>query len=139
MSMPISAPQYDARLKSQGKDPDNQFADLKAHLSQSGRDSRPAGQFVTPEPVDMVWTSDNYHDMHNKAYATDVDGVNKAVFTSLKPGGYYIIIDHRPPKGAGDDVTEALHRMDEDIAKQEIEAAGFKLVAEGNMPHPSQR
>jgi predicted methyltransferase len=27
--------------------------------------------------------------------------------------------------------TEALHRMDEDVAKQEIESAGFKLAAEG--------
>jgi len=43
------------------------------------------------------------------------------------------VIDHRAVKGAGPGVTETLHRMDEDIAKQEIESAGFKLVGEGKV------
>ncbi len=86
-----------------------------------------------PEPVDLVWTSLNYHDMHNKQYAMDVNEVNKAIFKSLKPGGYYVVVDHRAVKGAGPGVTESLHRMDEDIAKQEIEAAGFRLVSEGKV------
>jgi len=43
------------------------------------------------------------------------------------------VVDHRAAKGAGAGSTEALHRMDEDIAKQEIEAAGFKLVAESKL------
>ena len=54
----------------------------------------------------------------------------KGIHDSLKPGGVFIVIDHRAAKGAGAEVTSTLHRMDEDIAKQEIEAAGFKLVAE---------
>ena len=58
------------------------------------------------------------------------NGVNKAVFASLKPGGIYMVVDHRAAKGAGAAVTESLHRMDEDIAKKEIEAAGFRLAAE---------
>jgi len=125
--------QYDARLKSQNKDPDNQFADLKATYKNLGVIHGPLPDFVTPEPVDLVWTSENYHDMHNKQYAMDPNAVNKAIFKSLKPGGYYIVIDHRAVKGAGPGVTETLHRMDEDIAKQEIESAGFKLVGEGKV------
>ena len=125
--------QYDARLKSQGKDPDNQFTDLKATYKNLGVIHGPLPDFVTPEPVDLVWTSLNYHDMHNKQYAMDPNAVNRAVFKSLKPGGYYVVIDHRAAKGAGPGVTESLHRMDEDIAKKEIEAAGFKLVSEGNV------
>ena len=70
--------------------------------------------------------------MHNKAYAMDVNEVNKAVFKSLKPGGYYVIIDHKAAESAGDDVTETLHRVKESTAKKEVEAAGFKLVAEGH-------
>jgi predicted methyltransferase len=124
--------QYDARLKGQGKDPDNQFADLKQTYKNLDVIHGPLPQFVTPEPVDIVWTSDNYHDMHNKAYAMDVNEVNKAVFKSLKPGGYYVIIDHKAPENAGDDVTEALHRIKESTVKKEVEAAGFKLVAEGH-------
>ena len=125
--------QYDARIKSQGQDPDNQFADLKAQYPNVGVVHGPLDQFVTPEKVDLVWTSDNYHDMHNKSYSTDVPAMNKAIFASLKPGGVFIVVDHRAAKGAGAGSTEALHRMDEDIAKQEIEAAGFKLVAESKL------
>jgi len=122
--------QYDARLKSQGKDPDYQFSDLKQTYKNLGVIHGPLPQFVTPEPVDVVWTSQNYHDMHNKQYAMDVNEVNKAIYKSLKPGGYYVIIDHKAAESAGDDVTETLHRIKESTVKKEVEAAGFKLVAE---------
>jgi predicted methyltransferase len=125
--------QYDARLTGQGQDPNNQFANLKAIYPNLGVIHGSLEGFVTPEKVDLVWTSDNYHDMHNKAYAMDPNKVNKAVFASLKRGGIYMVVDHRAAKGAGAGVTETLHRMDEDIAKQEIKAAGFKLVAESNV------
>ena len=124
--------QYDARLKGQGKDPDNQFADLKHTYPNLGVIHGPLPQFVTPQPVDVVWTSQNYHDMHNKQYAMDVNEVNKAIFKSLKPGGYYIVIDHKAADSAGADVTESLHRIKDSTVKQEVEAAGFKLVAEGH-------
>jgi predicted methyltransferase len=123
--------QYDARLKTQGKDPDYQFADLKQTYKNLGVIHGPLPQFITPVPVDVVWTSQNYHDMHNKQYAMDVNEVNKAVFKSLKPGGFYVIIDHKAAESAGDDVTETLHRIKESTVKKEVEAAGFKLVAEG--------
>jgi predicted methyltransferase len=125
--------QYDARLKGQGQDPDNQFAALKHVYPNLGVIHGPLGDFVTPQKVDLVWTSDNYHDMHNAQYAMDPNKVNKAVFASLKPGGIYLVVDHRAVKGAGAGVTETLHRQDEDIAKKEIEAAGFKLVAESKI------
>jgi predicted methyltransferase len=130
--------QYDARLKGQNKDPDNQFADLKATYKNLGVIHGPLVSFVTPEPVDVVWTAQNYHDMHNKQYAMDVNEVNKAIYKSLKPGGYYVIIDHKAAESAGDDVTENLHRIKESTVKKEVEAAGFKLVAEGqDLNYPS--
>jgi predicted methyltransferase len=130
--------QYDERLKSQGKDPDNQFADLKKIYPNLGVIHGPLSGFVTPEKVDLVWTSLNYHDLHNKGYDLDVAAFNKKVFESLKPGGIFVVVDHRAAKGAGPDVTSSLHRMDEDIAKKEIEGAGFRLVAEGHaLDNPS--
>ena len=130
--------QYDARLKTQGKDPDNQFADLKHTYPNLGVIHGPLPQFVTPQAADVVWTSDNYHDMHNKAYAMDVNDVNKAIYKSLKPGGYYVIIDHKAAESAGDDVTQTMHRIKESTTKKEVEAAGFKLVAEGkDLNYPS--
>ena len=123
--------QYDARLKSQNQDPDNQFAALKQTYKNLGVIHGPLPQFVTPQPVDVVWTSQNYHDLHNPGQKVDLAKLNAQIFKSLKPGGYYIVIDHKAAESAGDDVTEKLHRMKESTVKKEAEAAGFKLVAEG--------
>ena len=129
---------FDARLKAQGQDPDAQFTDLKKIYPNLGVIHGPLEQFVTPEAVDVVWVTDNYHDMYIKQYShMDHAAVNRQVFASLKHGGIYLVLDHRAAKGAGL-VNEALHRMDEDIAKKDIEAAGFKLVSEsGALTNPA--
>jgi predicted methyltransferase len=124
--------QDDARMKTEGKVPDNLFADLKHTYKNLDVIHGPLDQFVTPEPVDVVWTSDNYHDVHNKRLAVNVPDMNKAIYKSLKPGGFYVIIDHKAAESAGDDITQTLHRVKESVTKTEVEAAGFKLVAEGN-------
>jgi predicted methyltransferase len=123
----------DEAMKKKGQDPDNQLAALKNAYPNVGVIHGPLDQFVTPVKVDVVWTSDNYHDVHDKFFATDVAAMNKAIFAALKPGGVYVVVDHRAAKGAGPGTTETLHRMDEDIAKREIEAAGFKLAAESKL------
>ncbi len=124
----------DARLISQGKDPNNQLADLKAAYPNISVLHTALDVFATPQKVDLVWTSDNYHDMHNGPNAdANVAALNKAIFNALKPGGIYIVIDHRAAKGAGPGVTSTLHRMDEDIVKKEVLAAGFQLAAESTI------
>jgi predicted methyltransferase len=85
-----------------------------------------------PEKLDMVWTSQNYHDVHN-VKDIDVGAFNKAIFDSLKPGGIYIVIDHATEKGAGFTVTSTLHRSDPDAVKTEVMAAGFKFVGASNV------
>jgi predicted methyltransferase len=113
---------------------DNQLAALKAVYANVGVIHGPLDHFITPTKVDVVWTSDNLHDMHDKFFGgLDIAATNKAIYASLKPGGTYIVIDHRAAKGAGLAAAEALHRMDEDIAKQEVLAAGFKLVSESKL------
>jgi predicted methyltransferase len=84
-----------------------------------------------PEKVDMVWTTDNYHDYHNAF--KDMTNFNKAVFDALKPGGIFFVEDHAAAPGAGISVTSTLHRIEPIIVKQEVEAAGFKLVRESNV------
>jgi predicted methyltransferase len=95
---------------------------LTAPLSAVGL---PAGQ-------DLVLTVQNYHDLHLPPFPADTAAnVNKQVFAALKPGGVYLIVDHAAAAGAP--VTETankLHRIDEAVVKTEVEAAGFKLVAE---------
>jgi predicted methyltransferase len=85
-----------------------------------------------PAKLDMVWTSQNYHDVHNVPNI-DVGAFNKTVFESLKPGGIYIVIDHATGKGAGFTATSTLHRSDPDAVKTEVMAAGFEFVGSSDV------
>jgi predicted methyltransferase len=89
----------------------------------------PANDFSTPEPVDIVWIAQNYHDLKDSfAKPADIALVNKAVFKALKPGGEYVVLDHVAlPNTPGD--TEKLHRIDPAVVKAEVEAAGFVFVS----------
>ena len=83
-----------------------------------------------PMMVDLVWTSQNYHDVHNWAGAGGTAALNKAVFTALKPGGYYVVVDHKGAAGLDDAGMTKLHRIDEALVKSEVQAAGFVLDGE---------
>jgi predicted methyltransferase len=85
-----------------------------------------------PPDVDLVWTSQNYHDFHNIP-DVDVAAVNRAIFAALKPGGTYFVLDHAAEAGSGSRDTNTLHRIDEETVKQEVTAAGFKLVGESEI------
>src|SRR6186713_139765 len=67
--------------------------------------------FTLPEPVDLAWTSENYHDMHNGP-TPSFAGVNEATFRALKAGGIYFVEDHAAVAGAGTSVTSTLHRIE---------------------------
>jgi predicted methyltransferase len=84
-----------------------------------------------PEPVDVVWTSDNYHDVHNRPNA-DLMAFNKHAFDALKPGGTYIVIDHAAAPGSGLKDTSTLHRIDPEAVKSEVTAAGFTFAGESD-------
>jgi predicted methyltransferase len=93
------------------------------------------GEINVPSPVDMVWTTLNYHDFKNSKQG-DSDAAalfNRAAFRALKPGGVYLIVDHQAAPGAGASVTSTLHRIEETVVKQEVEAAGFRLDGESDM------
>jgi predicted methyltransferase len=93
------------------------------------------GSLGVSEKLDVVWTSENYHDFHNAppgAPPADMAAFNKAVFDALKPGGVYLIEDHAAAAGAAG-VSGTLHRIDPAQVKQEVQAAGFKLAAESDL------
>src|SRR5262249_15163280 len=77
-----------------------------------------------PQKVDMVWTTENYHDFHN---AMDRAVFDKTVFNALKPGGVFFVEDHDTAKGAGATQTNTLHRIEAATVIAEATAAGFKL------------
>jgi len=94
----------------------------------------PVNQFAAPAPLDMVWISDNYHDLHDPFFGpADLALVNAAVFKALKPGGVYLVLDHAAEAGSGLRDTNTRHRIDEAAVKTEVEAAGFKLEAESDL------
>lgn len=94
----------------------------------------PIMKYAAPELLDVVWTAQNYHDLHTKLFGpADVAVLNKAIYDSLKPGGYFVVLDHSAVAGSGLDAVSTLHRIDEKTLIKEIEAAGFKLVASSNI------
>jgi predicted methyltransferase len=58
--------------------------------------------------------------------------MNRAIFAALKPGGVLGIIDHAAAPGAGASAAESLHRIEERVVIDEIEAAGFELAGEAD-------
>ena len=91
------------------------------------------GALTAPEPVDIVWTAQNYHDLHLARLNVDVPAMNKAVFAALKPGGVFVVLDHAALPGTGLDVPDKLHRINPDIVKQEVTAAGFVFESESTV------
>ena len=112
-------------------------------------------KFETPIPegmidqkLDFVSLMFNYHDLGHMR--VDRQAMNRAIFQALKPGGLYLVSDHAGRPGTGISEAGTLHRIEETFLRQEIEAAGFKFVAEGgflrnpndpqdkNTPNPPQ-
>lgn len=80
--------------------------------------------------LDVFWTAQNYHDLHNSLPPEGVIGFNKAVLATLKPGGVYVIVDHAGKDGSGLADTKTLHRIDPAVIKAEVTAAGFTFDGE---------
>lgn len=89
--------------------------------------------FMPPAPVDLVWTSENYHDLHLSALNLDVAAVNHQVFLALRPGGLFVVVDHAALPGTPVTAADTLHRIDPAIVRQEVEAAGFRFVRQSNV------
>jgi predicted methyltransferase len=97
---------------------------------------QPAAQLSAPEAVDLVFTAQNYHDYHDKFMGpADLAVFNKQVFDALKPGGLFVVIDHVATAGSGIADTDTLHRIDPEVVKKEVEAAGFVFDGESDALH----
>jgi predicted methyltransferase len=95
---------------------------------------QPAAAFATPEPVDLVFTAQNYHD-YPDAFMGRVDPIafDRAVYRSLKPGGVFIVVDHVAEAESGLRDTDTLHRIDPAVVKQEVQSAGFVFEGESQV------
>jgi predicted methyltransferase len=96
----------------------------------------PYDALAYPEPLDVIFTAQNYHDMAITSYNLgDRAAMNRAAFAALKPGGFYVVIDHSAVDGSpvqtADDRT-TLHRIDQATVRREVEAAGFVFDSEAD-------
>ena len=116
------------------------LADREARLHEAGIPAAPIVALSRPfedpvpselaaEQIDLVTLMFNYHDLGH--LGVDRAAMNRAVFRALKPGGLYVIADHAGRPGTGISESGTLHRIEEAFLRQEVEAAGFKLVEEG--------
>jgi predicted methyltransferase len=96
--------------------------------------ARPFDDPVPPEvadgKLDLVTLMFNYHDFG--WIPVDRARMNRAIFAALKPGGLYVIADHAGRLGTGITESGTLHRIEESFLRKEVEAAGFRLLDEGN-------
>jgi predicted methyltransferase len=95
---------------------------------------RPFEDPIPPElaadHVDLVTLMFNYHDLGYMG--VDRTAMNRAVFRALKSGGLYVIADHAGRPGTGIAESGTLHRIEEAFLRREVEASGFRLLAEGD-------
>jgi len=84
-----------------------------------------------PQNLDSVWNVLYYHDLQPQG--VDTAALNRKIFAALKPGGIYLVIDHKAEDGSGWRDAGTIHRMGVETIKQEVLAAGFELALESDL------
>ena len=103
----------------------------------------PVARFRPPEPLDLIWTSLNFHDLYDSFMGpADVSHVTQALFDALKPGGELLVIDHVAQAGSEVRDTGTLHRIDPEVIIRSAQTAGFQLEAHSDLlrnPHDTHQ
>jgi predicted methyltransferase len=95
---------------------------------------QPTTQLTAPEPLDVVWTSQNFHDYPDEYMGKgDPAELARDAFKLLKSGGTFMVIDHMAKPGRGLADTEALHRIDPASVRQIAQSVGFKFAGESKV------
>jgi predicted methyltransferase len=103
---------------------------------------QPYDQLGAPSSLDVVWTSQNYHDVYGAVSVFAVKGnsgpdeaakLDAAAFKTLKPGGVFVVVDHAAEPGSGGRDAGTLHRIDPATVIAQVQAAGFVLEARSDV------
>jgi len=96
--------------------------------------TEPGSRLTAPKPVDVVWTTQNYHDYNDKFMGRPgSQSLARDAYRMLKPGGLFIVIDHMSAPGRGLSDTDTFHRIDRAAVIREATAAGFRFAGESNV------
>ena len=101
------------------------------------RVERPFDDPLAPDltGLDAVIVGLFYHDI--VWLKIDRARLNAAAFRALRSGGVYLVYDHSARAGRGVDDAKTLHRIEENVVRAEVEAAGFRLAATADfLRHP---
>jgi predicted methyltransferase len=104
----------------------------KPVMSNVVRVDRELGDPLPPDArsLDAVFSVLVYHD--TVWMGADRARLNAAIFQALRPGGVYVVVDHSARAGTGTADVQTFHRIDEQVVKTEVLAAGFRLVNEAS-------
>ena len=95
---------------------------------------QPTTTLTAHEPLDVVWTSQNFHDYPDEFMGKgDPATLARDAFNILKPGGTFMVIDHMAKPGRGLADTDTLHRIDAASVRRIVEGAGFRFAGESKV------
>ena len=115
--------------------------DDRAMLAEGKRknvslDVEPFGTVKFPQPLDLAWVTQNYHDLKIPKYGpVDTVAFDRGVYNALKPGGVFFVLDHEGWPGMTVADIEKVHRIDKAQVIREVTSVGFKLAGEGTFLH----
>jgi len=84
-----------------------------------------------PAGLDAVYNVLYYHDLEGVDVDTAV--MNRKIFSALKPGGKYVIVDHLAEDGSGWRDSTTIHRIGKEAIVDEITAPGFSLLVDSDI------
>ncbi len=123
-------------LKSDQVDLRRTLAEERGHQNVEGVSADIVAMPEATQTADVVWMHLFYHDLHTALIQTrgaTAVRFNRAVYDRLKPGGFFVIVDHAAASGTGTSETQSLHRIDPAAVREEVETAGFVLDAESTL------
>lgn len=88
---------------------------------------------LAPNSVDAAITALNFHDVHQGAGPEAARAFLEEVHAFLVPGGVLGLIDHHGNPGAD---NAKLHRIEERLARETAEAAGFEVASSDLLRNP---
>ena len=125
---------YAAVPDPKGADAEPAAAVIAADQGYSNVTVVPIAPLPALPPLDIIWTSWNYHDLHLSRVHADMAVVDKQWFSMLKPGGVVVVVDHVALAGSpAVETADKLHRIDPAVVKSEMAAAGFAFDGETNV------
>jgi predicted methyltransferase len=125
---------YAAVPDPKGQDAEPAAAEIAAQPGYANVTVVPIQPLPKLPPLDLIWTSWNYHDLHLSRVHADMAQVDKGWFALLKPGGIVVIVDHAALPGSPPvETADKLHRIDPAVVKAEMTGAGFVFDGETNV------